>query len=104
VEGKIHAIESEQKWFDWVTKFGESIGKMSELTPMERQELLERVVKEIRVRTLGVRSHRLTIKFELPYYQDRLRWNDPKDKSKGYEITGGSDKIEVTVTDAKKKR
>jgi site-specific DNA recombinase len=103
LNGKIHAIENRQKWVDWVTKFGESIDRMNDFNPHEKKELLDRVVEDIRVRTLGVRSHRLTIKFKLPYYHDRLEWNDPKNKSKGYRIIGGSDTIEIPVNDAKKK-
>ncbi|HNC23515.1 MAG TPA: hypothetical protein PLU52_04850 [Opitutaceae bacterium] len=77
---------------------------MNEFTPKERHELLGHVVDDISVRTLNVRSHRLTIKFKLPYYQDSFRWIDPKNRSKGYEITPGKNVIQVPVTDAKKKQ
>ena len=103
MEGKIHAIETQKKWIDWVTEFGESVSKLSDYKPEDRKKLLDGVVKEIRVRTLGVRSHRLTINFQLPYHRDRLHWIDPKDKSKGYQITGGRDSIDVLVQDPKKK-
>jgi site-specific DNA recombinase len=101
-EGKIHALVSKQKWINWITEFGERINRMSDFTPNERHELLGRVVKEIRVRTLGIRSHRLTIKFNLPYHGDRFDRINPKDHSKGYSITAGKDSFDVTVTDAKK--
>ena len=55
-------------------------------------------------RTLGTHSHRLTIKFNLPYYRDSFRWIDRNDRSKGYEIKPGKDRVEVTVDDAKKKQ
>ena len=103
IEGKIHSLQSRQKWVNWITEFGERINQMNDFTPKERHELLGRVVKEIRVKTLGIRSHRLTIKFTLPYHGDSFNWNSPKERSKGYTITGGSDQIDLTVTDAKKK-
>ncbi len=102
VEGKIHSLVSRQKWINWVTQFGDRIKQMNEFTPKERHELLGRVVREIRVRTLGIRSHRLTIKFNLPYHGDSFNWINPKDRSKGSKITGGSDSFDLTVTDAKK--
>ena len=102
-ESKIHSLVSRQKWINWITEFGDRIKQMSEFTPKERHELLGRVVEEIRVKTLDVRSHRLTIKFNLPYCGDSFRWIDPKDRSKGYKITGGTNLIQVPVTDAKKK-
>ena len=76
---------------------------MNDFTPKERHELLGRVVEDIHVRTLGVRSHRLTIQFKLPYHGDRFNWIDPKNRSKGFNIAGGTNVIEVAVTDAKKK-
>ena len=100
---KIHSLGSRQKWINWVTAFGDKIDNLSDFNPKERHELLERVVEDIRVRTLGVRSHRLTIKFNLPYCNDSLSWIDSKDHSKGYKITGGTNLIQVPVTDAKKK-
>ena len=103
VKGKIHSVVSRQKWINWVTQFGDRIKQMNEFTPKERHELLQRVVEDIRVRTLGVRSHRLTIKFNLPYFNDSLSWVDSKNHSEGYKITGGTNLIEVPVTDAKKK-
>ena len=102
-EARISNFDARQKWINWITEFGERIDKMSEFTPKERHELLGHVVEDISVRTLNVRSHRLTIKLKLPYYQDSFRWIDPKNRSKGYEITPGKDLIEVPVTDAKKK-
>jgi len=102
-EGKIRALESRQKWINWVTEFGERINQMNDFTPKERHELLGRVVEDIHVRTLGVRSHRLTIQFKLPYHGDRFNWIDPKNRSKGFNIAGGTNVIEVAVTDAKKK-
>lgn len=99
---KIHSLGSRQKWINWVTAFGDKIDNLSDFNPKERHELLERVVEDIRVRTLGVRSHRLTIKFNLPYCNDSLSWIDSKDHSKGYKITGGTNLIQVPVTDAKK--
>lgn len=66
-------------------------------------KLLGGVVRETRVRTLGVSSHRLTINFRISYHRDHLHWIDPKNKSKGYKITGGSNSIDVLVQDPKKK-
>lgn len=103
-EARIANFDARQKWINWITEFGERIDKMGEFTPKERHKLLGNVVEDISVRTLSVISHRLTIKFKLPYYQDSFHWIDPKNRSKGYEITPGKDLIEVPVTDAKKKR
>jgi site-specific DNA recombinase len=103
-EGRIGKFAERLKWINWVTHFGERIDQMDKFTPSERHELLANVLEDISVRTLNARSHRLTIKFKLPYYQDSILWIDPKNRSKGYEIKPGKAEIRVPVTDAKKKQ
>jgi hypothetical protein len=77
--------------------------RLNKFSPKECHQLLGHdVVDDISARTLHVRSHRLTIKFKLPYHQVSFGWSDPKNRSKGYEIIPGKDLIQAPVTDAKK--
>jgi DNA invertase Pin-like site-specific DNA recombinase len=103
-QARIDSFGKRLKWINWMTEFGDRMDKMEEFTPKERHDLLGHVVENIKVRTLGTHSHRLTIKFNLPYYRDSFRWIDRNDRSKGYEIKPGKDQVEVTVDDAKKKQ
>lgn len=99
----IHSEKSARNMSQWLSEFGESIGEMKELKGEKRKELLDLVVSTIQVKTLGTRSHRLTIKFKLQYCGGGVRPIDPQNRSKGVIFFPGSDTFTLTHTDAKKK-
>ena len=43
---------------------------------------------------MGENEHILTIKFKLPLVNDSIKYNDPDDKSAGYKVKTGKDKLE----------
>jgi len=100
--GKIHSVETQTKWINWITEFGQRINRLDDLGPEEKKKLLLGVIEEIRVKTLNVQAHQLTIRFRLPYVGDQMAWTDPKRKAKGYEIRGGKVSIDIPVTGSKK--
>ena len=99
----IHSEKSARDISHWLSEFSESIGEMKELKGEKRMALLGLVVSTIQVKTLGTRSHRLTIKFKLQYCGGGFRRIDPQDLSKGVVFTPGSDTFQLTIPDAKKK-
>jgi DNA invertase Pin-like site-specific DNA recombinase len=101
---RIHSVETQTKWIDWISEFGQRINQLDSLSSEERKKLLAGVVQDIRVRTLNVQKHQLTIRFRLPYVGDSLFWVNPKSKAKGYDIRGGSDSVNVSMSGSKKNR
>ena len=57
---------------------------------------------DVYTETSGGKYHRMEIRFTVGFEKDELRYNDPRDKSKGYEIVDGIDYLSVS-TDPKKK-
>ena len=49
-------------------------------------------------------EHELTIKFKLPYVNDKLIYNDNNDKSKGYILKNGSYSKKLRVSSFKKSK
>ena len=47
-------------------------------------------------------EHELTIKFKLPYVNDKLIYNDNNDKSKGYILKNGSYSKKLRIISLKK--
>jgi len=81
---KIHSIESEVRWTDWVSHFGDRISKMNEFSDKEKHDFLKGVLESITVQTLDTQTHQLKLKFKIPYINDSLEWIDPDNKKLGY--------------------
>jgi site-specific DNA recombinase len=99
---QLHGLESQNRWTDWLSKFGDRLGAMVDFTPQERHEFLKGVIDHIVVKTLDKQSHELVIRFKIPYVNDSLVWRDANRKSLGYDLKDGDFGIGVDI-DTKKK-
>lgn len=99
---KIHSIENQTKWVDWVSKFGDRINRMTEFSPEEKHSFLMGVVERITVQTLDTQTHKLDFRFKIPYVNDKLIWKNKSDKSKGYTLRNGESEISVEIDSPKK--
>lgn len=99
---EIQSRKAQIKWVNWLTEYSEDLAKKRELKGEERKKVLEGVIKSISVTTVDTRRHRLTITFKQPYHGAKFQYIDPKVRSKGGSITGGTDSVEIPVDDAKK--
>jgi chromosome segregation ATPase len=102
VRSKIHSIESEVRWTDWVSQFGDRINKMSEFTEEEKYEFLKGVLESITVNTLDKQTHTLKLDFKIPYVNDSLEWVDKNNKKLGYNLKDGIKEFEVEIDSGKK--
>ena len=91
--------ESEKKeWVDWIGMFGEEIKQKAKLTDEQRQLYLQGLIEKIECRFLPkTRDHELEIHFKHPIVGDKLKWNDPKVKAKGYKLLEGSKTTQIRV-------
>jgi len=104
IKSKLHSLENQTKWVDWISGFGEKINNLKELNVKDKKEFLSHVIDKIVVKTIDKQTHKLNINFRLPYISDSLVWNDLSDKSKGYEIKEGSKSHKMEMYSKKKLR
>jgi len=92
---EIDDLDNQKDWIDWVTKYSRDISKQFNKVTTD---LLDGVVKEILITpTLGKNrdnkevqiGHRFDVKFKLPIVNDSIKYNDPGNKSLGYDVVGG---------------
>ena len=89
-------VSDQTQWVDWVKEFGDRIEswKSDDFDFNQKKTLLNQFVKSIEVVSEDKTSHKLKINFNVPYINDKFKWNWKKDKSKqwvkdGYELTDG---------------
>ena len=98
---KIHSIENQTKWVDWISEFGDKLKKLNDLTPEEKRDFLSKIIENIIVSTVDTQTHNLKIKFKLAYIDDRLIWNEDTGKKKKYIIEEGTNIREVEISKKK---
>ena len=92
---KIIELEQENSWIDWLSQHHEKFTEWENFSKEEMQDALNKFVERILVRfDVGKNEHIITIKFKLPLVNDSIKYNDPDDKSAGYKVKTGKDKLE----------
>ena len=99
---KIIELEQENSWIDWLSQHHDKFTEWEKFSKEEMQDALNKFVEKILVRfDVGKNEHIITIKFKLPVVDDGIKYNDPDDKSKGYKVKVGKDKLEGAITNEK---
>jgi hypothetical protein len=101
---ELSSTENKGKWVDWVVEWGNRIEELKnpDLSIKDKKKFIAAVVDKIIVENTKGREHELTIKFNLPYVNDKLVWNDENKKSKGYFLKNGSRSKLLRVSQLKK--
>ena len=95
ITNQIELIGDMTKWVDWYTQYFEAIDSLRELEDSkEKQDMIRTIVDEIVVDSEG-REHIVKITLKFPLIDDKFRWIDPYDKSKGYKLRRGRRTITV---------
>lgn len=98
IEDDISIKNEEQRWVDWVSRFGVSIEERTTYSDEEKRDYLIQVISEILVhQTENREGHILEIFFSQPIVKDRVKYEDPENKGKGYKIIKGSKNKEVSI-------
>ena len=58
-----------------------------------KKRFLEGLLENILVTSDDKQTHSITLKFKIPYVNDKLVWKDQTKKSDGYDLTGGDNNI-----------
>jgi len=98
---QIRGGSEKRKWTSWLEAFGSELKPDNQLSDEEKKMFIDGLVDRIDVKYLpDSREHELRLRFRLPIVNDAIKWVDPKNKRKGYNIVDGE--LETTLA-AKKK-
>ena len=86
----IQALRSERSWVDWVSKYGEQVSLHNDAEPKEQRDYLHGLIERIDVwQDHEHGGHKVIIKFNIGIVEDSIVYNNPKNKSAGYEVKEG---------------
>ena len=89
ITGDLQKIDSENRWIDWLREWKNSISDLDSLSAEERHEFVRNVVSEVVIHEQDKQKHKLEVTFQFPWVGDKLVYNDPIKKSRGYRIKNG---------------
>jgi len=98
---EIYELDNKKDWIDWITKYGDDIGKKFDNVSTE---LLEGMIDLIEVSPTFDKNrdevekqvgHKLVVNFKQAIVGDNIVYEDEKNKSKGYTVIEGSKKLDV---------
>jgi len=92
IQEEIDKLQNSKEWIDWIEHYSKLIDSKSDFTSDEQWEEIRKRIKHITVHYLPhVKSHKLTLYFDIPMVEDNLVYKNPSHKGKGYEIVNGKD-------------
>ena len=82
---------SKKKWLNWIDRYSRKIEKHRNTKSMDiKKDILGEVLNKIIVNWDDeVKEHLLDIQLKLPLFNDKIVYNDEKNKSLGYKLKGG---------------
>lgn len=105
LQSRLSKMSENDKWVDWYNYFGRRMKKLREddgISILEKKRFLEGLVDKIVVTENNNQEHTLKIMFRQPYVGDKLIYNDPDNKRKGYSLKDGK-KVKTLTTSLSKK-
>ena len=100
-------MSENDKMVDWYLLFGKRIKTLKTdetISIVDKREFLEGLVQKIIVTEKNDQEHTLKIMFRQPYVSDKLVWNHPTNKRKGYVLKNGKKIKNVNCSLSKKTR
>ena len=98
IEIAITSLKAKNLWIDWVKDYDVFINEQNNLSNQEKIELIRKYVKRIGVSfDKESKSHSLNIEFRLKLIDETLNYHNPNNKSDGYEVIDGINKLKVDM-------
>ena len=95
---RVQELGDQKRWIDWISKHQDKMSSLGDMTIENRKDYLDGILDTISVTLDQNHQHQLSIRFKYPIVGDSHEWDDPKEKSKGYQIHEGSNELEVSQT------
>ena len=90
----IKELRTERSWIDWVSKYGDQVSLQSDASPEEQRDYLHGLIDRIDVwKDDENGGHKIVIKFNIGIVEDSVIYNNPKNKSGGYEVKEGQQSV-----------
>jgi hypothetical protein len=98
---EIYELDNRKDWIDWISRYGDDIKKRFEKPTIE---LLEGMIDTIVVSPTFAFNrdevekqvgHKLVVNFKQPIVDDDIKYEDEKNKSKGYNVVKGNKELDV---------
>ena len=87
---------SKNKWLNWIDKYSKKISKLRDTDIDTKKEVIGQLLKRINVDfDEDEKRHILDIRLKLPLFNDKIKYRDGTNKSKGYDIVGGNKSKEL---------
>ena len=95
---RVKELGDQKRWIDWISKHQDKMSSMRDMTIENRKEYLDGILDKISVTLDKNQQHQLSIRFKYPFFGDSHEWDDPKNKSKDYQIHEGTNELEISQT------
>ena len=105
VGDELNKLDSELVWLDWVAKFSESLNEKTS-SYKKQQEYLKGVVDKIVVKSVFGENrdgkqiqigHAFDIHYKRKIVNDKLKYNDDRNKRKGYKVFEGKNVLNTSL-------
>lgn len=94
----IKELGNQKRWLDWVEKYADRVGSLDEFSNEAKKEYLEGILEPIEVvLDKETNDHHLDITFTMGLIGDGIEYQDPKDKSAGYNIVAGDTNASIVI-------
>ena len=95
---RVKELGKEQKWLDWMDKYADKVGEMSDYKDEQKKEYLDGVVDKILVSLdKDTNDHHLDVVFRLPLVGDGIEYKDKDNKSAGYSLVSGETSQQTVI-------
>ena len=94
IDANVKELRAERSWVDWVSKYGEQVNIQSDASPEEQRDYLQGLIEQIDVwKDDENGGHKIIIKFNIGIVDDAVVYNNPTNKSEGYEVKEGQQSV-----------
>ena len=84
---RIKELGNQKRWLDWVGKYADKVGAMDDFSNEDKKEYLDGILERIEVSLdKETNDHHLDLTFSMGLVGDGIEYQDPKNKSAGYDV------------------
>lgn len=95
---RIKELGNQKRWLDWVGKYADKVGAMDDFSNEDKKEYLDGILERIEVSLdKETNDHHLDLTFSMGLVGDGIEYQDPKNKSAGYEVIEGAKDASLVI-------
>lgn len=95
---RIKELGNQKRWLDWVGKYADKVGSMDDFSNEDKKEYLDGILERIEVSLdKETNDHHLDLTFSMGLVGDGIEYQDPKNKSAGYDVIEGAKDASLVI-------